>query len=372
MSTIVTRAGKGSALTWTEGDANITNLNNDKLENIVADTTPQLGGDLDVNNFKITSTNGNDITIDSGNKLYIGDLQWPYMPPNTLNGTVTLVDTNRNPNVLQLSNIGSMSFGSIITFTGSDVAAVGLTVGTEYQVFAIVNGNQIELGLASGGGTITFTPLANPTDFNYSSSVSTVPNNAVLTHTGGMLNWAVASNPAVSLNELSNVNAPAPSDGNILVYNTNSGNWVAEAPSSGGSGPSFAVIRMTGKSSTLGTTYRMGWAIDYDPDNIVNIGNYGSDSLDVLAGGTYMWQIQGKSAFSGIQGWNHYIQPYDGDPWFSNFSYTAANNQIIHAGAIIRTAGGPESHEMRIQNVGTASYNIGANNGNSIIITKLA
>jgi len=32
MSTIVTRAGKGSALTWTEGDANVTNLNNDKLE----------------------------------------------------------------------------------------------------------------------------------------------------------------------------------------------------------------------------------------------------------------------------------------------------------------------------------------------------
>lgn len=32
MTTIVTRAGKGSALTWTEGDANVTNLNNDKLE----------------------------------------------------------------------------------------------------------------------------------------------------------------------------------------------------------------------------------------------------------------------------------------------------------------------------------------------------
>lgn len=34
MSTIVTRSGKGSALTWAEGDANFTNLNNDKLENI--------------------------------------------------------------------------------------------------------------------------------------------------------------------------------------------------------------------------------------------------------------------------------------------------------------------------------------------------
>lgn len=32
MTTIVTRAGKGSALTITEGDANFTNLNNDKLE----------------------------------------------------------------------------------------------------------------------------------------------------------------------------------------------------------------------------------------------------------------------------------------------------------------------------------------------------
>ena len=39
MSTIVTRAGKGSALTWTEADANFTNLNTDKLEaSLLADT----------------------------------------------------------------------------------------------------------------------------------------------------------------------------------------------------------------------------------------------------------------------------------------------------------------------------------------------
>jgi hypothetical protein len=63
MSTIYTRATKGSALTWTEGDANITNLNNDKLENIVADTTPQLGGNLDVNGNSIVSTANADITI---------------------------------------------------------------------------------------------------------------------------------------------------------------------------------------------------------------------------------------------------------------------------------------------------------------------
>jgi hypothetical protein len=54
MATIYTRATKGSALTWTEGDANITNLNNDKIEAVVDDTTPQLGGNLDAQNNDIT------------------------------------------------------------------------------------------------------------------------------------------------------------------------------------------------------------------------------------------------------------------------------------------------------------------------------
>jgi hypothetical protein len=103
MATVYTRAGKGSALTWTEGDANITNLNNDKIEltdlsvgtegtasgdgsiaynnstgvftytppvipaagiaNVVEDTTPQLGGNLDVNGNSIVSTSNANINI---------------------------------------------------------------------------------------------------------------------------------------------------------------------------------------------------------------------------------------------------------------------------------------------------------------------
>ena len=53
MSTIVTRSGKGSALSHTEMDANFTNLNTDKLQNVVEDTSPQLGGTLDTNNKAI-------------------------------------------------------------------------------------------------------------------------------------------------------------------------------------------------------------------------------------------------------------------------------------------------------------------------------
>jgi hypothetical protein len=60
MSTIVTRAGKGSALTWTEGDANVTNLNNDKMESFT------LAGDSGTSQ---TISGGNTLTIAGGTNL---------------------------------------------------------------------------------------------------------------------------------------------------------------------------------------------------------------------------------------------------------------------------------------------------------------
>ena len=67
MSTIVTRAGKGSALTHTELDANFTNLNTDKIESTLA-------ADLDVKNFAITTTGTNgyiDVAEDYAGSLAI-------------------------------------------------------------------------------------------------------------------------------------------------------------------------------------------------------------------------------------------------------------------------------------------------------------
>lgn len=83
MATIYTRAGKGSALTWTEGDANITNLNTAKIENIVEDTTPQLGGNLDVNGNNITNSVGD-------NKVSISGIKYPTT--NGSNGNVLTSD----------------------------------------------------------------------------------------------------------------------------------------------------------------------------------------------------------------------------------------------------------------------------------------
>ena len=215
MTTIVTRASKGSALTWTEGDANITNLNNDKIEltnlsvttaaaaetsalaynnttgqftftpvaiadliglvdlsvgtpasasgsgsisynnttgvftytpptaagigalaNVVEDTTPQLGGNLDANGNRITalkyretvyeqlSASGT-LTIDAAN----GNTQYVEVAGNiTING---LANASAGDTVtILLDNLGAYTLTSTMLFAGgvNTITANGLDV----------------------------------------------------------------------------------------------------------------------------------------------------------------------------------------------------------------------------------------------------
>ena len=79
MATITTRSGKGSPLTNTEVDENFTNLNTDKIENVVDDTSPELGGNLSLNGNNITGS-GN-ITLGDSQYVAVGasnDLQIGY------------------------------------------------------------------------------------------------------------------------------------------------------------------------------------------------------------------------------------------------------------------------------------------------------
>jgi hypothetical protein len=109
MATIVTRAGKGSALTFQEGDANFTNLNTAKLENVVEDVSPQLGASLDVNGFAITSVNDGDINIapDDLGKTFVRRMRYNEVihdlgttsgtiAPNVANGNVQTITLNGN------------------------------------------------------------------------------------------------------------------------------------------------------------------------------------------------------------------------------------------------------------------------------------
>ena len=70
MSTITLRSD-GTILTATDVDANFTNLNTDKLENVSEDTTPQLGGNLDTNSNNISFKDNDKAQFGAGNDLEI-------------------------------------------------------------------------------------------------------------------------------------------------------------------------------------------------------------------------------------------------------------------------------------------------------------
>lgn len=164
MSTIVLRSVKGSALTFTEGDANFSNLNTDKLEditnesigdlsdvdissntngyvltynstsgnlelqaasggisNVVEDTTPQLGGNLDVNGNSIVSvSNGNiAITPNGTGQLQASKLQYSedIHDLGTTGGTIT-------PDVAD-GNVQTITLNNNLTINGFSSAVAG-------------------------------------------------------------------------------------------------------------------------------------------------------------------------------------------------------------------------------------------------------
>lgn len=140
MATIVTRTGKGSALTFAEGDANFTNLNNDKLENI--------------------------------NSESIGDLSDVDLGSNQF-GTVTATDAVRNPNTLSLTGV-VLPFNTRLRFTGGDVTSAGLALNTDYYIAAVVGGvATYELSTSSNGSPIGITNVSSITDFSYEAFTGT-------------------------------------------------------------------------------------------------------------------------------------------------------------------------------------------------------
>lgn len=174
---IVTRAGKGSALTFVEGDANFTNLQNATITvsdgssstaidlngtitftagsgitvdettgtitisntqsagiaNVVEDTTPQLGGNLDLNSNSITGTGGISIT-------------GTVVAQSTINAQTGTTYTT----VLgDASKLVTLSNASAIAVTIPTNASVAYPVGTKID-FAQIGAGQVTVTGAVG------------------------------------------------------------------------------------------------------------------------------------------------------------------------------------------------------------------------------
>jgi hypothetical protein len=158
MSTIVTRTGKGSALTTAEMDANLTNLNTDKLENIVEDTTPQLGGNLSLENYSIQNTAGN---IDLYPNASTGAIEVKQGVGINLNAASSIFTTTTNENItisangsgyillnqagsVVVTNTASSGYGVV---TGATSTGIALTANAGAQA-----ATDSKIQVTSGGG----------------------------------------------------------------------------------------------------------------------------------------------------------------------------------------------------------------------------
>lgn len=185
MASITTRTTKGSALTWAEADANLNNLNTAKLENVVEDTTPQLGGDLDVNGRSIVSASNGNINITpngSGNialtpatgKIILGALDFPTGTGSngqvlTTNGSSALSFTTISAGATTLDGLSDVvitaaATNDVLVYNGTnwvDTAANTLTVSAASTATTATTATNVTVTQTSTSAT--YYPLMSTT-----------------------------------------------------------------------------------------------------------------------------------------------------------------------------------------------------------------
>tara|TARA_Y100000593_G_scaffold88607_1_gene171271 strand:+ start:4494 stop:6407 length:1914 start_codon:yes stop_codon:yes gene_type:complete len=154
-----TADGTSSQVIQTDGSGNLSFATQEGgLSNVVEDTTPQLGGSLDVNGQSIVSTSDGDIPItpNGTGKVVLDNLNWPTSDGS--NGQVIQTDGSGNLSFVAQSGGGGSTSNSFATF---ETSADGGSVSGDSSMAAASGTDTMTLKAGAG---ITLTGVSGSSD----------------------------------------------------------------------------------------------------------------------------------------------------------------------------------------------------------------
>lgn len=258
------------------------------LANVVEDVAPQLGGNLDVNGFKIISSSNGNIELDpngSGNIILHGNLtidtNGNFTKAGQLNISPTLFTSFGNNNSLIDGNMFisrntySTTFGAGFTFAQHHATADAVnfgfyrTRGTGLLPTAVLDGDDLadisffgwDGTARAGGASISATVEGTPVTGHIPTKISFGTDNGTTTGVRAELSaagiWKINSIQPISGSVLSltSGNLQLNAQGNLRFADSDSSNWVAfQAPATVASNVTWTLPAVDGTTGQVLST----------------------------------------------------------------------------------------------------------------------